>query len=173
MLDMNQIVTSSWGRGSKDPVVRPAMLTRGTLETLDLAKTRLLGDTLGFECRELSSDRMLMRHRSDASRKPYWVLEVQRVDTLRSPQKVTNHWGLWVPTKQDVDAANQLLQSRKEELGLLRIQAPHQAHANQRDYGFYFMDFSQNWWEISEDPGEEFIKFFSGGDWDKQEGAQS
>ena len=173
MSGLELLPNSPWGRGAA-PVIRPVMLTRGTLETCDMVKTRRLGETLGFECRELPGGRMLMRHGSDRSDASYWVLEVKPVTELRSPQNVTNHWGIWVPGRDSVNAAYEVLASRKDELGLTRIQNPRQTHDDQRDYGFYFEDTSRNWWEISEHPDEsEFLKFFNSGDWDQQEGVKS
>jgi hypothetical protein len=169
MPGLDELPTKDWGQGEA-PAIRPLLLSRGTIESIDLGKTRRLAEALGFDCRELASDRMLLRHRSDRSGGTYWVLEVRRIAAVRSPQHMTNHWGIWVPSRQDVDDAYDLLISRQEELGLVRVQKPRQTHEGARDYSFYFEDESRNWWEIGEHPDEdEFMQLFDHGDWDRCE----
>ncbi len=169
MTGLDELPTKSWGKAAA-PVIRPVLLSRGTLESIDFAKTRLLAETLGFVCVEPAPDRMLLRHESDRSGGTYWVLEVRAVATVRSPQHMTNHWGIWVPTRQDVADAYELLAARQEELGLVRVQKPRPTHEGARDYSFYFEDESRNWWEIGEHPDEdEFLELFAHGDWDRRE----
>jgi Glyoxalase/Bleomycin resistance protein/Dioxygenase superfamily len=155
-----------WGKSSSS-VVRPVLLARGTLESVDIAATRRLAETLGFDCVAPAPDRLMLRHRSDRTNRTYWVLEVRAVPEVRSPQHVSNHWGIWVPTRKDVDDAYALLSARAVELGLVRVQKPRPTHEGARDYSFYFEDASRNWWEIGEHPDEdEFMELFGHGDWD-------
>ncbi len=168
MTRLDALSHAPWGKG-EGSVVKPLVLARGTLESVDLAKTRRLAEVLGFDCAELASDRLMLRHRSDRTGDAYWVLEVRRVDDVRSPQHVSNHWGIWVPTRADVDRAYALLAANAEALGLIRVQKPRSTHEGARDYSFYFEDESRNWWEIGEHPDEgEFVQFFANGDWDRQ-----
>ncbi len=172
MPGLDELPLKDWGK-SEAPTVRPLLLARGTLESIDMAKTRRLAEVLGFVCRDASPGRMLMRHSSDRSGGIYWVLEVRRVDQVRSPQHMTNHWGIWVPTRKDVDDAYELLAARQEELGLARVQKPRPTHEGARDYSFYFEDESRNWWEIGEHPDEdEFMELFGHGDWDQREASR-
>jgi hypothetical protein len=152
-------------------------MSRGTLLTLDLDKTRALcTEVLGFECVQLDADTLLCRHRTDAhSDAPYWVLEIKRASENPSPQKMSNHWGIWVQEKEDVDAAHALLSANMEKYGIAKVHKPRFAHEGRRDYSMYFEDTSGNWWEIDRHPiEEEFIKFFNSGDWDskKKEAAE-
>ena len=169
---MDQLVDTSWGKAPSS-VIKPRIMSRGTLLSLDLDKTRaLLTEVLGFECAAVAPDTLLARHRADApgARKdgdaPYWVLEVKRAAENPSPQKMSNHWGMWVPEKEDVDAAHALLSANMEKYGIAKVHKPRFAHEGRRDYSMYFEDTSGNWWEIDRHPIEEdFIKFFSSGDW--------
>jgi hypothetical protein len=173
MAGLDEMTTRPWGK-SETSVITPVLLSRGTLESSDFAKTRRLAEVLGFVCVEPAPDRMLLRHRSDRSGGTYWVLEVRAVDTIRTPQNMTNHWGIWVPTRQDVDDAYELLAARQEELGLVRVQKPRATHLGGRDYSFYFEDESRNWWEIGEHPDEhEFTELVAHGDWDQREESAS
>ncbi len=169
MPGLDELPNKPWGK-SQTSVIKPLVMSRGTLKSVDFAKTRRLGETLGFVCTELAPDRMMMRHRSDRPGTTYWVLEVRRVDAVRTPQRMTNHWGIWVPTRQDVDDAYTLLAANAQELGLVRVQKPRPTHEGARDYSFYFEDVSRNWWEIGEHPDEDdFMDLFGHGDWDQRE----
>ncbi len=169
MQRLDELPAKDWGKGASS-VIKPVMLSRGTLDSIDLEKTRLLcEEALGFECAMLGADRLILRHGSDRSGEPYWVLEIQAVPEIRTRQHVTNHWGIWVPDRQTVDESYEVLEANKERYGLLRVQNPRQTHEDGRDYSFYFEDISHVWWEIGEHPDEDaFMKFFGNGDWDQQ-----
>ena len=170
MPGLDELPAKDWGRGAS-PVIRPVLLSRGTLESIDLAKTRLMcEEVLGFECAQPEPGRLILRHRTDRDRDIYWVLEVRAVPEVRTPQHMTNHWGIWVHGREAVDAAYELLDANKEKYGLVRVQNPRQTHVGGRDYSFYFEDISHVWWEIGEYPDEDdFMDLFGHGDWDKQE----
>jgi hypothetical protein len=168
MASFDDLQTKSWGKAAAS-VITPVMLSRGTLESTDFAKTRALAEVLGFDCVDPAPGRMLLRHRSDRSGGTYLTLEVRAVASITTPQNMTNHWGIWVPTRQDVDDAYDLLAAHQEELGLVRVQKPRQTHVGGRDYSFYFEDESHNWWEIGEHPDEaEFVDLVAHGDWDQR-----
>ena len=174
MSRLDELVTADWGKAAS-PVIKPVMMSRGTLLSLDMAKTRLLcEEVLGFVCVATAPDRLLLRHRTDRPQKPgggsrYWVLEVRAARDNPSPQRMSNHWGIWVPEIADVDAAYALLSANMEKYGIARAHKPRFAHEGRRDYSMYFEDTSGNWWEIDRHPEEdEFIKFFHSGDWDSR-----
>lgn len=61
----------------------------------------------------------------------------------------TNHNGIDVSTREEVDRAHALCVAHKEEFGLKGITDP----ASQHDvYAFYFRDLDSNWWEILANP---------------------
>lgn len=170
MPGLDELPAKDWGKGASS-VIKPVLLSRGTIESIDLAKTLLLcEDVLGFECVPLGRDGLILRNRSDGNGSLYWVLEVRAVPEVRAPQNSTNHWGVWVPDRQTVDDAYAQLAENKEKYGLLRVQNPRQNHEGGRDYSFYFEDISHVWWEIGEHPDEDaFMALFDHGDWDRQE----
>jgi hypothetical protein len=170
MPGLDELPEKGWG-GSETSVIRPVLLSRGTIETVDLAKTRLMcEEVLGFECAPNGPGRMIMRHRSDAPGSTYWVIEAVEVPAIRTAQHMTNHWGIWVRGREAVDKAYALLENNKEKYGLARVQNPRQTHEGGRDYSFYFEDISHVWWEIAEHPDEDaFMELFGHGDWDQQE----
>ncbi len=172
---LDQLVDTGWGKAPRS-VIKPRVMSRGTLLTLDMEKTQALcTEVLGFECARLDADTLLCRHKTDApgARKggdaPYWVLEIKRASANPSPQKMSNHWGIWVPEKEHVDAAHALLSANMEKYGIAKVHKPRFAHEGRRDYSMYFEDTSGNWWEIDRHPiEEEFIKFFNSGDWNSK-----
>ena len=168
MPGLEELPAKDWGQ-SASSVIKPVLLARGTLESVDLAKTRLLcEEALGFDCARLGPDRLILRHGSDRSGGTYWVLEVAAVDAVSAPQHMTNHWGIWVHGRGAVDAAYELLAGNKEKYGLIRVQNPRTTHEDGRDYSFYFEDISNVWWEIVEYPDEdEFMGLIDHGDWDQ------
>ncbi len=170
MQGLDQLPIKDWGKGASS-VVKPVLLSRGTIESIDIAKTRLLcEEVLGFECAPAGPDRLMLRHHSDQPGDTYWVIEVVAVPEVRTPQNLTNHWGVWVPDRQAVDNAYALLKANKDKYGLLRVQNPRLTHEGGRDYSFYFVDIGGVWWEIVEHPDEnEFVQLFREGDWDMQE----
>ena len=170
MLGLDELPAKDWGKAASS-VIKPVLLSRGTLESTDIARTRMLcEEVLGFDCAQPSPDRLVLRHRNDRPGSTYWVLEVQAVPEVRTPQHVTNHWGIWVHGRSAVDDAYALLDANQEKYGLLRVQNPRQTHTGGRDYSFYFEDISHVWWEIGEYPDEdEFMDLFGHGDWDQQE----
>ena len=169
MTPLDKLATADWGK-APNPVIKPLAMARGTLLSLDLAKTkRLCEEVLGFDVVERGPDRLLLRHKTDTAGAPYWVLEVRAARENPSPQKMSNHWGIWVPEVADVDAAHALLSANMGTYGIAKVHKPRYAHEGRRDYSMYFEDTSGNWWEIDRHPEEEeFIKFFNSGDWDSR-----
>ena len=47
MPGLDELPLKDWGK-SEAPAVRPLLLARGTLESIDMAKTRRLAEVLGF-----------------------------------------------------------------------------------------------------------------------------
>jgi hypothetical protein len=61
----------------------------------------------------------------------------------------TNHNGIDVSTREEVDACHALCVAHKEEFGLKGITTPSSQHDV---YAFYFRDMDANWWEILANP---------------------
>ena len=145
MVTLAEVAAKSIGK-SGNSVVKPVLLDRGSLVTRDLEATRrFLEELLGMECVRTAPDRMLARHRADRGAKSYWVLDIREVKDIHHPQRMTNHWGFFVATPEEVDRANATAAAHKDEFRLRRV---HPAKGNHGSYSFYMEDLDANWWEI-------------------------
>ena len=87
MPGLEELPAKDWGKAASS-VIKPVLLSRGTFESVDLARTRLLcEEALGFECAQLGPDRLILRHGSDRPGTTYWVLEVRAVAEVRTPER--------------------------------------------------------------------------------------
>src|SRR3546814_8147869 len=73
------------------------------------------------------------------------VYAVVEVGERKPDMARINHNGLDVDTDEAVDAAYETLVRVKDEYGLKDIRKTGITHG---DYGFYFDDLDENWWEI-------------------------
>ncbi len=154
-------------RSAKDPVLRPLILSRGTLLTGDLARARLFYEEfLGLECKEVGDGRMLvrdtdpghLRHRGDG---PYWVMDVKQVEEGVTTN-LLKHWGIDVASAAEVDRVHAIAAASKERFGLRAVRKPRLQHGT---YSFYLQDFDSNWWEVECRPeGEATDDVFARGD---------
>jgi catechol 2,3-dioxygenase-like lactoylglutathione lyase family enzyme len=127
-------------RSTKRPVLDIARLGHGTLESVDIAKTRrFYEEVLGFDVIQTSPISLLIRKGYDHT---YAVVETGRG---AAEQELLNHNGLEVEGNEAVDRCYEQLMGVKDEYGIRKLQRPHKQHGN---YAFYFMDLDGNWWEI-------------------------
>ena len=155
-------------RSAPDPVLKPLILSRGTLLTTDLARARLFYEEfLGLECQMLSDDHMMvrdtdprgLRHRGGG--RPYWVMDVRRSDQPITTN-LLKHWGIDVASAAEVDRVHAVAAASKERLGLRALRKPRLQHGT---YAFYLQDFDTNWWEVEcRPPGEGTDEVFARGD---------
>jgi catechol 2,3-dioxygenase-like lactoylglutathione lyase family enzyme len=127
-------------RSTKGPILDIVRLGHGTLESVDLAKTRrFYEEVLGFDVVQTSPISLLIRKGYDHT---YAVVETGREAV---EQELLNHNGLEVEGNDAVDRCYQQLMEVKDEYGVRKLQRPHKQHGN---YAFYFMDLDGNWWEV-------------------------
>ncbi len=127
-------------RSTAAPLLKTVRLGHGTLECVDLVKTRrFYEEVLGLEVRQTSPLSLMIRKGTDYT---YAVVETGKAT---KEMHMLNHNGLDVGSPEEVDAAYDLLQQVKEAYGIRKIQKPRQAHG---DYAFFFCDLDGNWWEI-------------------------
>jgi catechol 2,3-dioxygenase-like lactoylglutathione lyase family enzyme len=127
-------------RSSKKPLLNTLRLGHGTLECVDIAKTRrFYEEVLGLEVLQ-TSPISLMVHKD--TNHVYAVVETGKSD---KEMDMLNHNGLDVPSAEAVDQAYELLMKVKDEYGIKKIQKPRHSHG---DHAFYFCDLDGNWWEI-------------------------
>jgi len=127
-------------RSTKAPVLDITRLGHGTLECVDIAKTRrFYEEVLGFDVVQTSPLSLLIRKGFDHT---YAVVETGRE---RIEQPLLNHNGLEVQGDAAVNECYERLLKVKDDYGIRKVQKPHKQHGN---YAFYFMDLDGNWWEI-------------------------
>jgi len=74
-----------------------------------------------------------------------WALVAVQVGDRVRLQHVLNHWGVDVPSKEEVDRAYQLALQYQDTYGLKKIMPPKTQHGA---YSFYLEDCDSNWWEF-------------------------
>jgi catechol 2,3-dioxygenase-like lactoylglutathione lyase family enzyme len=125
---------------TKTPILDIARLGHGTLECVDLVKTRrFYEEVLGLDVIQTSPISLLIRKGYDHT---YAVVETGKA---AKGQGLMSHNGLEVGSQEAVDRCYEQLMKIKDQYAIRKIQHPHRQHGN---YAFYFMDLDGNWWEI-------------------------
>jgi len=127
-------------RAKTEPLLKTVRLGHGTLECVDIVRTRrFYEEVLGLDVIQTSPLSLMIRKGTNHT---YAVVETGKAD---KEMHMLNHNGLDVCSSEEVDAAFELLQQVKDAYGIRKIQKPRQAHG---DYAFFFCDLDGNWWEI-------------------------
>jgi catechol 2,3-dioxygenase-like lactoylglutathione lyase family enzyme len=139
----------------KVAVVKPMLLSHGTLMCKDLARSRrFYEEFLGLEVVRHARPAMMLRLKSGM-----YVVAVCIGERVPN-QHVLTHWGLNVATREEVDRAHAEAHRLKEKYGIQKINKVLDRHGA---YGFYFQDLDNNWWEIQYEP-RAIDDFFARGD---------
>lgn len=153
---------------SQQPLVNAVTINRGSMASTDLTAARpFYEEFLGLECVRTAADRMFVRIPANGGGKErrtgdYCLIEVHQTNEIQYPQNVLNHWGIDVPTREDVDRIHAAAHKYKDKYGLRRIMKVRMQHGV---YGFYFEDRDFNWWEIEQrDAGRTHAPLFMAGD---------
>lgn len=164
---MSATLSDTVSRSAASPVLRPLILSRGTLLTADLARARIFyTEFLGLECKDLEDGRMLVRdtdpgHLRHRNGGPYWVMDVKQVEEGVTTN-LLKHWGVDVASRAEVDRVHAIASAKKERFGLRVVRPPQMQHGT---YSFYLQDFDTNWWEVEcRPPGEATDEVFERGD---------
>ncbi len=159
------------GRGE---LIDPSSLTHlaiGTFVTTDLQKMRnFLVKFLGMECVEYAPGRMMARDRRakylmEQGDPNFFVLDIVETPEIRRPQALLNHWGFSVGSQEEVDRIREIAVRQAEDFYLKKIFPTTAMHGS---YGFYFIDGSDNWWEVEFRKGVTTELWFSKGDWNAE-----
>ena len=149
-------------RSAANPVLKPLILSRGTILTADLDRAQAFYETfLGLECKRMEGGRMMVRDTDPARIRhrnggPYWVMDVQQAEGGVTTN-LFKHWGIDVASSAEVDRVHAYAAANKESLGLRTVRKPRMQHGT---YSFYLQDFDFNWWEICHRPGRLFDAVF-------------
>ncbi len=124
-----------------DSVIKPYVLSHGTLECYDLkASRKFYEEFLGLEVVRHAKPAMVVR-----CGLKFHIVCVESGQALR-PVTDFNHWGLELSSKEAVDRAREDALRLKDKYGIRQIGEAKNFHGA---YSFYFEDLDHNWWEIS------------------------
>jgi len=136
-------------------VVKPMLLSHGTLMCKDLAKSRrFYEEFLGLEVVRHARPAMMLRLKTGM-----YVVAVCIGEKVPN-QHVLTHWGVNVASRDEVDRAHSDAVRLKDTYGIQKVNKVLERHGA---YGFYFQDLDNNWWEIQHEP-RAIDDFFGKGD---------
>lgn len=137
---MLEIVDPIFKPDNQNSVVKPLLMTHGTLECRNLKETRkFFEEFLGLECVRHNPDGMHARCGMKFS------VVCVRTEKKMNSLTVLNHWGLDVESKEAVDDAYKAAIEMKDKYKIGSITEPLVRHGI---YSFYLEDLDGNWWEI-------------------------
>ncbi len=141
---------------NQNSVVRPALLSHGTLQSYNLTDTRrFYEEFLGLECVRQGKPAMFVR-----CGMKFHVVAVQAGNALK-PAHLHNHWGLEVGSRAEVNRVFQAAKEMKEKYQIGQILDVSFGHGV---YSFYLEDLDHNWWEILHYDGFQHDDAFDFGD---------
>lgn len=144
------------GWESPGSVVKPEYLSHGTMACYSLARSRAFYEQfLGMECVRHSKSSMAVRC---GMRFHIVCLEVGE---LLHPATVDNHWGIDVPSAEEVDRIHSAALQLKDRYGIRSVLDVVKQHGV---YGFYMEDLDHNWWEVQYYDGIQNDDMFDFGD---------
>jgi catechol 2,3-dioxygenase-like lactoylglutathione lyase family enzyme len=151
-----QITDAAFEPKNQNSVVKPYVLSHGTLECYDLRATRrFYEEFLGLECVRHAKPAMAVR-----CGLKFHVVCVEVGQALH-PCNVLNHWGVDVGSREEVDRVFQRAKELQEKYGIRQILDPVAQHGV---YSFYMEDLDHNWWEIQYYDGFQHDDMFEFGD---------
>lgn len=137
---MLDIVDPVFEPDNKDSVVKPVMMSHGTLECRNIPETRkFFEEFLGLECVRHNKDGMHARCGIKFS-----IVCIQN-DPPVNQLGILNHWGLDVESQEAVDEAHKAAVAMKDKYKIRSITEPQMRHGI---YSFYLEDLDGNYWEI-------------------------
>jgi catechol 2,3-dioxygenase-like lactoylglutathione lyase family enzyme len=122
---------------NQNSVVKPLLMTHGTLECRNLKETRkFFEEFLGLEC---------VRHNPEGMHARCGMKLCLQVKEPVNTLSILNHWGLDVESHEAVDAAHKAAVEMKDKYKIRSITDPAMRHGI---YSFYLEDLDGNFWEI-------------------------
>jgi catechol 2,3-dioxygenase-like lactoylglutathione lyase family enzyme len=151
-----KIVDAAFEPANRNSVVKPYVLSHGTLECYDLrASRRFYEEFLGLECVRHAKPAMAVR-----CGLKFHIVCVEVGSAVR-PCGVLNHWGLDVESRQEVDRVHRMAKEHKDKYGIRQVLDVVDQHGV---YSFYMEDLDHNWWEIQCYDGFQHDDMFDFGD---------
>jgi catechol-2,3-dioxygenase len=155
---MNEESTGEKPTGARiEPVLKLKFLSHGTLESVDLARTRrFYEEFLGLEVIKVSNVSLWCRLGGNHI---YVVVLVK--PERKKPMPFLYHNGIDVETEEEVDECHRIVVRDAEKWQLHKISKPAVQHGT---YCFYFYDADENCWEILANPPGGYSWMFERGD---------
>lgn len=139
-----------------ESLVKTTLFSHGTMDVRDLAASRrFYEEFLGLECVQHHPFAMMVR------KKQYFSVVAVQVGDKVKELHVLHHWGVDVPSRDEVDRAHALAEQHKERYGIRKIMPVTDQHGA---YSFYLEDRDSNWWEIQYVEDRFHDKMFDRGD---------
>jgi catechol 2,3-dioxygenase-like lactoylglutathione lyase family enzyme len=137
---MQQIETPQFEPQARDSVIKPWLMSHGTMQAYDLKESRrFYEEFLGLECVRQGKPAIFIRCGMK------WHIVVVQAGKHVKPAHVHQHWGLEVASREEVDDAFKKANELKDKYKIGKIHTPSLQHGV---YSFYFEDLDHNWWEI-------------------------
>ena len=151
-----KITDAAFEPDNKNSVVKPYLLTHGTLECYNLKESRrFYEEFLGLECVRHAKPAMAVR-----CGMKFHIVCIEAGNALK-PCGVFNHWGIDVASREEVDLAYRKAKELQDKYGIRQINEPVAQHGT---YSLYLEDLDHNWWEIQCYDGFQHDDMFDFGD---------
>jgi catechol-2,3-dioxygenase len=122
------------------PLIKPSILSHGTITCRDLAASRrFYEEFLGLDCVQIAKRGLLLRKGG------YCAIVCLEVGDHVKPVDRQHHWGMDLNSQEEVDQALATTHAVKEQYGIQRVSRIATHHGT---YSFYFQDLDGNFWEF-------------------------
>ena len=151
-----QINEAAFEPNNKNSVVRPYVMSHGTMECYSLKESRkFYEEFLGMECVRHAKPAMAVR-----CGLKFHIVCVE-VGAAVHPCNVLNHWGLDVGSRAEVDRVHREAIAGKEKFKIKQVLDVVDQHGV---YSFYLEDLDHNWWEVQSYDGFQHDDMYDFGD---------
>jgi len=151
-----QINDAAFEPNNKSSVVRPYVMSHGTMECYSLKESRkFYEEFLGMECVRHAKPAMAVR-----CGLKFHIVCVE-VGAAVHPCNVLNHWGLDVGSRAEVDRVHREAIAGKDKFKIKQVLDVVDQHGV---YSFYLEDLDHNWWEVQSYDGFQHDDMYDFGD---------
>lgn len=151
-----EIVDAAFKPANETSVVKPYVLSHGTMECYNLGESRrFYEEFLGMECVQHGKRSMAVR-----CGMKFHIVCLQVGANLK-PAGVYNHWGVDVESREEVDRCHRMALELKDKY---KIRQVHDVVDQHGVYSFYIEDVDHNWWEVQYFDGFQHDDMFDFGD---------
>jgi len=151
-----QINDAAFEPNNKNSVVRPYVMSHGTMECYSLKESRkFYEEFLGMECVRHAKPAMAVR-----CGLKFHIVCVE-VGAAVHPCNVLNHWGLDVGSRAEVDRVHREAIAGKDKFKIKQVLDVVDQHGV---YSFYLEDLDHNWWEVQSYDGFQHDDMYDFGD---------